>query len=98
VMYAGICVEQGSAADIFHHPGHPYTRGLLASLPSRTHRGKDLHTIPGSVPDPIDIPAGCPFHPRCFHALDPCRSEFPEMCDKGNGHLSRCPVLYEKSG
>ena len=97
VMYAGISVEQGSAMDIFYHPSHPYTRGLLASLPSRTHRGTDLHTIPGSVPDPAHIPGGCPFHPRCPHAVDACRTEFPEMCDYGNGHLSRCPVTFEQN-
>ena len=98
VMYAGICVEQGNAMDIFRRPSHPYTRGLLSSLPSRIHRGTDLHTIPGSVPDPAHIPGGCPFHPRCPHAVDTCRSQFPGMCDYGDGHLSRCPVLYEAEG
>jgi len=96
VMYAGICVEQGNAMDIFHHPGHPYTRGLLASLPSRTHKGTELHTIPGSVPDPAHIPEGCPFHPRCPYAVDSCRTESPEMCDYGNEHLSRCPVTFKQ--
>ena len=94
VMYAGIIAEQGDARDIFHDPRHPYSRGLLASLPSRTKRGSELHSIPGTVPDPAYRPSGCPFHPRCTHAIETCRREFPEMCDYGKGHLSRCPVLF----
>ncbi|MBW1799471.1 MAG: ABC transporter ATP-binding protein [Deltaproteobacteria bacterium] len=96
VMYAGVIAEQGDRRTIFNHPGHPYTQGLLASLPHRSKRGIELHSIPGTVPDPAYKPDGCPFHPRCGHAVDTCRTRFPEMCDYGNGHLSRCPVLYEK--
>ncbi len=94
VMYAGIIVEQGGVREIFHDPCHPYTQGLLASLPSPTKRGSTLHSIPGTVPDPAYKPGGCPFHPRCDFAIDTCRFEFPRMCDYDNGHLSRCPVLY----
>jgi len=94
VMYAGIIVEQGGVREIFHDPCHPYTQGLLASLPSPTKRGSTLHSIPGTVPDPAYKPSGCPFHPRCDFAIDTCRFEFPRMCDYDNGHLSRCPVLY----
>jgi len=95
VMYSGIIVEQGSTHDIFHNPCHPYTQGLLASLPSLSKRGSTLHSIPGAVPDPAYKPSGCPFHPRCEYATEICRSQFPEMCDYRDGHLSRCPVLYE---
>jgi len=95
VMYAGIIVEQGDTSDIFHNPCHPYTRGLLTSLPSRAKRGSTLHTIPGTVPDPAHKPSGCPFHPRCNVAIETCSIEFPRMCDYGKSHLSRCPVLYE---
>jgi peptide/nickel transport system ATP-binding protein len=95
VMYAGIIAEQGHTRQIFHEPRHPYTKGLLASLPSRTKRGSTLHSIPGTVPDPAYKPSGCPFHPRCSFALETCRTEFPRMCNYGGGHLSRCPVLYE---
>jgi len=95
VMYAGIIVEQGEASEIFHNPCHPYTRGLLASLPDRSKRGSALHCIPGTVPDPAYKPEGCPFHPRCDSAIDTCRREFPEMNDCGKGHLSRCPVPYD---
>jgi oligopeptide/dipeptide ABC transporter ATP-binding protein len=98
VMYAGIIVEQGDTADIFHRPHHPYTMGLLASLPNRSKRGKELHSIPGTVPDPAYKPGGCPFHPRCDHAIDTCKTEFPDMCDYGDRHLARCPVLYQQQG
>ncbi|MGD8386237.1 MAG: ABC transporter ATP-binding protein [Desulfobacteraceae bacterium] len=94
VMYAGVITEQGSARDIFHDPRHPYTKGLLASLPARARRGSPLYSVPGAVPDPAHKPDGCPFHPRCPIAEDSCRREFPELCDWGNGHVSRCPVLY----
>lgn len=96
VMYAGVIVEQGKRAYIFKDSHHPYTQGLLASLPSRSKRGGVLHSIPGSVPDPAFKPSGCPFHPRCGYAVDTCRLEFPGLCDYGDGHLSRCPVLYAK--
>jgi peptide/nickel transport system ATP-binding protein/oligopeptide transport system ATP-binding protein len=94
IMYAGIIAEQGSAPEIFHDPCHPYTQGLLASLPNRAKRGTRLHSIPGAVPDPAFKPDGCPFHPRCSFTVETCRSQFPEMCDYGEGHLARCPVLY----
>ena len=94
VMYAGIIVEQGQTAQIFREPQHPYTRGLLSSLPTRSKRGQRLYSIAGSVPDPAHKPVGCPFHPRCPHAVQTCRERFPKMCDYGKGHLARCPVLY----
>lgn len=96
VMYAGIIVEQGNTNQIFRAAQHPYTQGLLASLPSLSKRGKRLYSIPGSVPNPAYKPIGCPFHPRCPHAILSCREEYPKMCDCGQGHLARCPVLYEK--
>jgi oligopeptide/dipeptide ABC transporter ATP-binding protein len=96
VMYAGVIVEEGKREAIFETAHHPYTMGLLASLPHRKKRGKTLYSIPGTVPDPAYKPRGCPFHPRCDHAVDTCREEFPEMCDYGDGHLSRCPVLYKQ--
>jgi peptide/nickel transport system ATP-binding protein len=96
VMYAGVIAEQGEVAQIFHYPRHPYTQALLASLPNRAKRGKILHSIPGTVPNPAYRPEGCPFHPRCPFAIETCRIQFPEMCDYGGGHLSRCPVLYER--
>jgi peptide/nickel transport system ATP-binding protein len=94
VMYAGIITEQGNTDQIFRHAQHPYTQGLLAALPSRSKRGERLYSIPGTVPDPAHKPGGCPFHPRCKHAISGCRKELPEMCDYGEGHRARCPVLY----
>lgn len=94
VMYAGIIAEQGTARHIFHEPRHPYTQGLLASLPSRARRGSSLHSVPGAVPDPAHKPAGCPFHPRCSIALPECGGSLPDMFDWGDGHLARCPVAF----
>jgi peptide/nickel transport system ATP-binding protein/oligopeptide transport system ATP-binding protein len=96
VMYAGVIVEQGERAAIFKDSSHPYTQGLLASLPNRSKRGGTLYSIPGTVPDPAFKPSGCPFHPRCGYATETCRQEFPQLCDYGDGHLSRCPVLYAR--
>jgi oligopeptide/dipeptide ABC transporter ATP-binding protein len=98
VMYAGIIAEQGSRANIFTGPKHPYTQALLASLPSREKRGQRLYSIPGTVPHPAYKPRGCPFHPRCPHAIKTCREQYPAMCDYGNGHQARCPVLFDGSG
>jgi oligopeptide/dipeptide ABC transporter ATP-binding protein len=95
VMYAGIIAEQGNTAQIFRNPRHPYTQGLLASLPSRSRRGERLHSIPGTVPDPAYKPPGCPFHPRCPLEIESCKSQFPEMVDHGEGHMSRCPVTRD---
>ena len=95
VMYAGVIVEIGNTYQIFQNPRHPYTKGLLASLPGRSRRGRRLHSIPGAVPNPAFKPSGCPFHPRCSFAIETCKAEFPEMCNHGDGHLSRCPVLQD---
>ncbi len=95
VMYAGIIAEQGVRQDIFKNPKHPYTQALLASLPSRKKRGQRLYSIPGTVPNPAYKPKGCPFHPRCQHAIQTCREQYPGMCDFGDGHHARCPVLFD---
>jgi oligopeptide/dipeptide ABC transporter ATP-binding protein len=95
VMYSGMVTEQGNTAQIFHDPRHPYTQGLLASLPGRSKRGKRLYSIPGTVPNPAYRPEGCPFHPRCPHAIPTCSREHPRMCDYGQAHLARCPVLFK---
>jgi oligopeptide/dipeptide ABC transporter ATP-binding protein len=94
VMYAGLIVEEARARALFGAPMHPYTRGLMASLPSRARRGERLHTIAGNVPDPAHRPTGCPFHPRCPLVTPRCRIEFPEMCDFGQGQKARCPVVH----
>jgi oligopeptide/dipeptide ABC transporter ATP-binding protein len=96
IMYGGLIVEQGTAREILNNSHHPYTRGLLASLPDRSKRGTTIHSIPGTVPDPSITLPGCPFHPRCTFSVDDCKRVFPELCDYGNGHLSRCPVLFKQ--
>lgn len=94
VMYTGLIVEEADARELFRSPRHPYTQGLLASLPSRARRGERLHTISGNVPDPAHRPEGCPFHPRCPQVTWRCRQEFPQMCSFGKDHKARCPVMH----
>ena len=94
VMYAGIIAEQGNTEQIFRNARHPYTQGLLESLPSLSKRGKRLSSIPGTVPNPAYKPPGCPFHPRCPHKAPSCYKEHPKMCDYGKGHQARCPILF----
>ena len=96
VMYAGIIAEVGNVEQIFRNPCHPYSMGLLASLPSRARKGQPLYSIPGAVPDPAYKPQGCPFHPRCPYVQESCRREFPEMCDFGNHHSARCPIIFQQ--
>jgi oligopeptide/dipeptide ABC transporter ATP-binding protein len=79
VMYAGNIVEAGPASDLFSNPRHPYTQGLLASLPGRMNRGRDFPAIPGTVPDMRRPPAGCRFHPRCPEAQPACEKSVPPM-------------------
>jgi oligopeptide transport system ATP-binding protein len=90
VMYAGQIVESGTAEDIFYRPQHPYTRGLLASVP-RLDRGSDasLDVIPGNPPNLLELPAGCRFWDRCEQATDACREPPPVWVDD-SGRTSRC--------
>ena len=94
VMYAGMIAEQGKKDAVLKSPKHPYTQALLASLPNREKRGQRLYSIPGTVPNPAYKPAGCPFHPRCRHAIQTCREQYPTMCEYEDGHHARCPVLF----
>lgn len=98
VMYAGTIVESGTAADVLKEPGHPYTKALLAAVPKFTSdMGKDrLYAIPGMVPDPSEQMTGCPFAPRCPHAMAICRTGRPPVNDRGKGHSVSC--WLEKEG
>ncbi|HEY7943937.1 MAG: ABC transporter ATP-binding protein [Burkholderiales bacterium] len=79
VMYAGRIVEIGTVGDVIHQPQHPYTQGLMGSIPSIVDERGELAQIDGSMPRLTAIPAGCPFHPRCAYAFDRCRAERPEL-------------------
>jgi len=90
VMYAGKIVEQGSVRDIFKRASHPYTQALLAALPDPLKPGKRLEAIPGRVPSPAMLPAGCAFCPRCAHAFEPCPGQQPPLFEVGDGHRAAC--------
>jgi len=89
VMYAGRIVEQGTVDEILDRPLHPYTRGLIDSVPSRNVRGRPLRQIPGMTPSLLDLPAGCPFRNRCLRASDICGTE-PGVDPAGTGRHVRC--------
>ena len=90
VMYAGLIVEQGPGQAIFNQPLHPYTEGLLSSLPGQQRDGDELRTIEGLVPDLIHPPSGCRFHPRCPIAQEICQREVPELLDKSDSRVVSC--------
>ena len=90
VMYAGKIVEQAEVHELFRNPIHPYTNGLLRSLPKMQSGQERLYNIRGMVPDLGNMPAGCRFAPRCDHACARCREEEPQLIDVGNNHLVRC--------
>lgn len=91
VMYAGKVMEHANVAEIFADPNHPYTQGLLASLPKMNVRHKKkLTTIPGIVPSLYDLPIGCKFAPRCRSAMDVCHQTEPDLVEIKTGHFSRC--------
>ncbi|GAA1716606.1 ABC transporter ATP-binding protein [Streptomyces yatensis] len=79
VMYAGRIVETAPVRDLYRRPAHPYTRGLLDSVPRVDHRGQRLYAIKGAPPSPLAMPSGCPFHPRCPRAQEVCRTERPPL-------------------
>ena len=90
VMYAGRAVERGEINDVYHHPAHPYTIGLMNSIPRPDLHNKRLQPISGSPPDLLAIPSGCAFHPRCPYARQQCREETPPLYDLGAERGSAC--------
>jgi len=93
VMYAGRAVEEADVGDIYGNPRMPYTRGLLNSIPrvdKAAEHQERLEAIPGNVPNPLHLPEGCAFHPRCKYAEPSCTESIPPLEDAGNGHMVRC--------
>ncbi len=99
VMYAGKIVEYGSAEDIFEHPAHPYTWGVLQSIPPEdTSDREPLHPILGSPPDLFDPPKGCPFAARCPHTMKVCNQMYPPACAReGENHYASCWLYHQKA-
>ena len=91
VMYLGHIVEEAPKDELIHHPKHPYTKSLLASVPNMNPRERKRHVaFEGEIPSPMDPPSGCVFHTRCPYATDKCRTEVPEYKESGDGHWVRC--------
>jgi len=95
VMYAGDMVETGEVNQIINNPRHPYTKGLINAIPSE--RSRELIEIRGSVPDLVEPPSGCRFHPRCNYAKPICKKEKPQMLEIEKNHFVAC-FLYRKQG
>jgi len=94
VMYAGKIVEYATTVELFSNPLHPYTIGLMESLPrfGENYKERRLKAIPGGVPKLLKLPEGCKFNPRCKYVIERCMTEEPDLIDIGNGHLVRCWV------
>jgi oligopeptide/dipeptide ABC transporter ATP-binding protein len=90
VMYAGRIVETGPIEAIFGEMRHPYTKGLWESIPQLKEKRRRLNAITGQVPDPMNLPAGCKFHPRCYLMIDDCKREEPPLYPVNGKHFSRC--------
>jgi oligopeptide transport system ATP-binding protein len=95
VMYAGRIVEYADAVSLYRQPGHPYTAALMESLPRLDQKGSTLNTIKGLPPSLLNIPPGCPFHPRCPMAVDKCKTEVPPDHGLGYGRTSKCHFAEE---
>ncbi|WP_273127992.1 ABC transporter ATP-binding protein [Metabacillus sp. HB246100] len=98
VMYAGRVVEEAPVADIFTNPKHPYTKGLLESIPSLSDEKERLHAISGSVPLPEEMPAGCRFAPRCAHATESCYQFIPPRVKISDSQYTSCWLYSEDGG
>ena len=98
IMYAGQIVEHGNLVDIFENTAHPYTEGLFGSLPDIENREEELHPIPGLMPDPTNLPSGCPFHPRCKYATELCKTRKPVQTKLSETHMAACLAYEEGTG
>lgn len=99
VMYLGRIVEQGDPESLFQHPAHPYTQALVSAIPSPWRRQEAKRIVlEGDPPNPVNVPSGCPFHPRCPHAMPACRVSAPELTDIGGGRKAACHLLTTANG
>lgn len=98
IMYAGRLVEYGDTKSLYDNPNHPYTVGLFKSVPDLEEDCDELPVIPGLMPDPMDLPSGCTFHPRCSLAGESCSRERPVMIEIEPGHFIACPVRAHALG
>lgn len=90
IMYCGMVMEYGTLRDVYKNPAHPYTQGLFDSLPDLDTEVSRLKPIPGMVPDPTELPAGCPFENRCARATERCKTECPKLRTLSGTHTVRC--------
>lgn len=97
VMYAGKVIEEAPVVELFQNPKHPYTQGLLKAKPIISQRMDRLYTIPGQVPNPVELGDNCYFHERCAHCMQICVDKQPELTEYDNKHKAAC-WLYEKGG
>jgi peptide/nickel transport system ATP-binding protein len=95
IMYAGNIIEYAEKRELFKSPKHPYTVGLFNSLPDIKKDVESLNPIKGLMPDPTDLPSGCPFHPRCDKVMPECSQKVPQNVDISANHTVRC-LLYNK--
>ncbi|HKD74827.1 MAG TPA: ABC transporter ATP-binding protein, partial [Ktedonobacterales bacterium] len=98
VMYTGQVVERGSVYQVLKEPLHPYTLGLLNSIPGEGLKGQKLSVIRGTVPNPLELPKGCTFAPRCPYVMDICRRQEPKLLDIGGGHTAHCWLYQTPDG
>ncbi|MEE0096214.1 MAG: oligopeptide/dipeptide ABC transporter ATP-binding protein, partial [Oscillospiraceae bacterium] len=96
VMYAGRVVEKGTAQEIFENPAHPYTIGLMASKPVVGKKVDRLYSIPGKVPNPVNMPNYCYFKDRCEMCVDACQGKYPEVIKLSDTHEVSCYRYYDK--
>lgn len=97
IMYAGRIIEHGSLVDLFDKTRHPYTEGLFNSLPNLQDRQDKLKPIKGLMPDPTNLPSGCPFHPRCDYAMDICPKEYPAKVYRNGKHFVECHLYNSET-
>lgn len=96
VMYAGRIMEQAGVMELFKNPLHPYTKGLMQAIPKLNENKERLHVIKGMVPHILEMPKGCPFHPRCDYAQKQCENDLPGLADFGGEHFVRCWKAVDK--